>query len=236
MGMKAIEINWSVTTDQGKHAVSVRRKGGLFSDEIAIILDDTQLFSSPVGGFSSPKSSFSFDIDGQKFSVAWVWSNLTGDPKSIVLRRGNEVIERYGSDAASHVVAERAGGYNYGVLISGVIALVLIGAAVFLVLNWQTVFQKVVPLSQSSSAKAPMSPHLDCSSTAPRCGSRSEMMAATATSSWRRLSPKSPRAGRRPRRGSSGQERQLGCPWVFDEVKLLGSEVKYAVDAHAFGK
>jgi hypothetical protein len=83
MGTKDIQLNWGVAVGSNEHLLTVRRKGGWFTDTLTLELDSKQIFTTPVVG--SPGNEYRFRVDGREFSLAWKWSNLTGDPEHIVL-------------------------------------------------------------------------------------------------------------------------------------------------------
>jgi hypothetical protein len=101
MGMAKIELKWPIGVGGQESQLVVRRESGWFTDKLTLELDGDPIFTSPAGGFSAETGSHCFRVRGVEFTLLWKWS-ISGDPKYIVLRSGDQLTYSYGDYNAAH--------------------------------------------------------------------------------------------------------------------------------------
>jgi hypothetical protein len=96
MGMKEIELRWTVKVGDAERQLLIKRHAGWFHDMLSLDLDGNNIFTSAAGGFSAGTGAHEFRVDDTKFCLYWKWSALSGNPKYLILRSRNLLIRSYG--------------------------------------------------------------------------------------------------------------------------------------------
>lgn len=94
-----IRENWQLTV-KTPHIIHLDVREGFFNDSIELYVDDERVVTA-TAGVSSWQGYSLFDIDGRTHELRWVWSWLSGNPKSIVIMHKGRILAQYGSDRAS---------------------------------------------------------------------------------------------------------------------------------------
>jgi hypothetical protein len=100
MGTHLIEFSWNVVL-KTPHKIVVSRVGGLFSDTLEVKLDGNTIMSRVAGGFLTQVGKQQFWVDDNQLELRWKYNFSNGDPESIILIAGNNVIAQYGEGTAA---------------------------------------------------------------------------------------------------------------------------------------
>ena len=125
MGMKRMDVEWAVG---GEHKVKFSRIGGVFKDRVEVRLDDEIIHTAV--GLSGSFGRAPFEIDGVEHEVRYAYPWWSGDPRSIVLVQGDNVLEVHGTEHAASPDARSKVAIAYSILILAGLAT---GVGMFLV-------------------------------------------------------------------------------------------------------